>query len=521
MRPLLRVARHPASGLVLLAGLAVTWPLVHLAGCMTAPREASAGEPVATVAVPAPMPSASVPPASVAKPPPEPRLYAKTRFVWIKPEPGAEGWIGFLWTGGSVKLRKEAPRHGAGCATQWVPIEPRGWVCPDGERATLDPNDPVLAKIRPYAPKLESPWPHQYGESRGLARYRTLPTPEEQRRREWDLSDHLARVAEANGERRHESLLGVDLSPAPEGAIDLGPLPATIHEHRKRLVPTSTVAWSAETRAHGRSWLLGADYVFIAKDRVAPYDKVTFRGVHLGKDAKLPLAFLRDADVPELELRGDELVPTGKSWPRLGFVELTGKERDQAGEKYLQTRRNGLWVPEKRAVVPKPQAETPWGAPVGGADNDKAPPGRRTWMQTSVWQGWLIAYEGTKPVFVTLVAPGRGGTPEPGKPPIDTASTPVGTFKITGKFATATMEAPGELIHSDVPWTQNFSGPHALHGAYWHDRWGHRMSGGCVNASPIDAKWLYEFTEPPVPEGWHGVRWRPSVEPATTYVVHD
>ena len=85
---------------------------------------------------------------------------------------------------------------------------------------------------------------------------------------------------------------------------------------------------------------------------------------------------------------------------------------------------------------------------------------------------------------------------------------------------TATMEAPNEFIHSDVPWTQNFSGPHALHGAYWHDDWGNRKSAGCVNVSPIDGRWLFYFTEPVMPEGWHGLRWLPYLEPATTFIVH-
>ena len=49
---------------------------------------------------------------------------------------------------------------------------------------------------------------------------------------------------------------------------------------------------------------------------------------------------------------------------------------------------------------------------------------------------------------------------------------------------------------------------------------GEPKSGGCVNVSPIDGKWLFEFTEPPIPDGWHGVRWRPNVEPATTFIVH-
>ena len=147
MRPILRIARHPASGLVLLAGLAVTWPLAHLVGCMSTPREASAGELVATVAVPAATSSGSAGPAVPKAAPDAPRLYAKTRFVWVKPEPGAEGWIGFLWTGGSVKLRKEAPRSAAGCATKWYPIEPRGWVCAAPRRRSIHLNRRPMSSI--------------------------------------------------------------------------------------------------------------------------------------------------------------------------------------------------------------------------------------------------------------------------------------------------------------------------------------------------------------------------------------
>ena len=282
------------------------------------------------------------------------------------------------------------------------------------------------------------------------------------------------------------------------------------------------MAYSAEVEAEGRSWLLSADLLWVAKDRVAPYPKVTFEGVHLGKDAALPLAFFRGKDRPKFRRdSGGGLVESDAHFARLTHVELTGKREEQRGETYLETRDGGLWVKKSDAVVPIPQEKTPWGAPVGGTDTQAGPAGRRTWLEASVWQGWLIAYEGTRPVFVTMIAPGRGGTPERGKDPIETASTPVGTFPITGKFATATMVAPGEFIHSDVPWTQNFHGPHALHGAYWHDDWGNRKSGGCVNVSPIDGKFLFDFTEPPMPEGWHGVRWRPNQEPATLFIVHE
>jgi hypothetical protein len=45
---------------------------------------------------------------------------------------------------------------------------------------------------------------------------------------------------------------------------------------------------------------------------------------------------------------------------------------------------------------------------------------------------------------------------------------------------------------------------YAFHAAYWHDAFGAPKSHGCVNLSPIDARWLFHFTEPPVPRGWHG-----------------
>ena len=48
--------------------------------------------------------------------------------------------------------------------------------------------------------------------------------------------------------------------------------------------------------------------------------------------------------------------------------------------------------------------------------------------------------------------------------------------------------------------------PFALHAAYWHDRFGEPKSGGCVNLSVRDAKWLFDWTEPRVPETWHSVR---------------
>src|SRR5688500_9778844 len=55
-----------------------------------------------------------------------------------------------------------------------------------------------------------------------------------------------------------------------------------------------------------------------------------------------------------------------------------------------------------------------------------------------------------------------------------------------------------------VPWVLLFQGHNALHGAYWHDRFGNRKSHGCVNLAPLDARWVFDWAGPTLPRGWTG-----------------
>ncbi len=54
----------------------------------------------------------------------------------------------------------------------------------------------------------------------------------------------------------------------------------------------------------------------------------------------------------------------------------------------------------------------------------------------------------------------------------------------------------------DVPYVQFFDRAVGLHGTYWHGDFGHVRSHGCVNLTPLDARWMFAFTEPHVPTGW-------------------
>jgi hypothetical protein len=461
--------------------------IVPLAGCANAEPSANASEraprptPSAAVAVsaepPAAVASAAHPPIAPSPPSPPadapagPRVYAKTRFVWIRQEPdSSKQWIGYLWTGESAKLVTGRPVYGPGCDT-WYAVEPVGFVCVDGLRATLDAADPGYVAARKYAADLSSAWPHRYGEAKQLKR-----------------------------------VFDVEGSP-----LTFPNLPNSVHDSRTELRTGSTVAFVSEVRAGRQDYLLGSDLSYVPKERVTLLPRHEFHGLDLDGELKLPLALFRGRDRPKLERKPEGFVETGQSFARLSHVGLTGKSEDLGGERYLETA-DGAWVRAKDAVVPTPSDHAPWGT--------ATPKGRGTWIEVSVNGGWLIAYENVKPVFVTLISPGRGGAAKPDEDPIPEARTPLGAFPISGKFATATMEAPGNLIHSAVPWTQNFSGPHALHTAYWHDDWGNPKSGGCINVSPLDGKKLFEWTEPALPEGWHGTRWMPWRGPATMMVIH-
>jgi hypothetical protein len=408
-----------------------------------------------------------------------------------------------------------------GCAA-FYEVEPRGFVCGDGRRATLDAQDPIYRALLPYAAKTDSPWPHRYAESLGLVRYFSAPTPELQKMREGDLRAHLRNLESARAGEMPASLAGVDLGLPDALPPEIPPLPVTVFEDRKELKRRSTVAYSAEARFGERAFLLSADFAWVPKDRVRPYPQVSFRGLRLGVDAKLPLAFFRAENRrPFRRTAAGKFEVDAEPFARLSHVELSGVSERVEGQRYLETTRAGLWVRETDAVVPRPAARTPWGAAVNADDSSgRAPKGRASWIEISIEGGWLLAFEGTRPIYATLVSPGRGGLARPGEDPLERSATPGGTYPISGKFVSSTMVAPGELVHSDVPFAQNIVGPYALHSAYWHDNWGNPQSGGCINLSPIDAKWLFDFTDPKLPEAWYGVRWVPEQGPATRVVLH-
>ena len=480
------------------------------------PARVTPAAPEARTASVTPAPAVGV--AARAAPTEDPRaVHTKANHVWIRARPDWDSrWVGILRHGRSVALATGRPVPGRGCAA-WYAILPDGFVCVDGKRATLDATDPEWIRVAARAVDTTVPTPHRYAESAGVERYWTLPSPEEQQAREHDLQRHLRLVERARrGEARDASLERVDLALATETAVDIGRLPIELQVQRTRLGGGSTLAYVGDYRHGERSFLLTSDLAWVPKDRVRPYAPVDFEGVELGDAVRLPLAFFREHTRRGFRRDASGHFMTGDlHYPRLAWTPLTGREETDGGVTFLETRSDGWWVRKDDAVVPRAAERPPWGAP-----GEPPPRGRATWIDASVHEGWLVAYEGITPVFATLVAGGRGGARPVREAVYPTSATPIGRFRVTEKLVTATMDARDGQTHEEVPWVQNFHGAHAIHSAYWHDAWGELVSGGCLNVSPRDGRRLFRFTEPEVPAGWQGIRWDPARSASTYVVVH-
>ncbi len=445
-------------------------------------------------------------------------VHARARFVWIRPRPkDTEGWLGYVTLGQSLAVRGERATFvagGGGACETWVPVEPKGWVCV-GRDATLDRDDAVATTLRAYRGRVDTAWRFDYARSLGAPRYRTLPTLEDQLRRE---ASHLRRVEQAKKAETPAAVRAIDRN---LDGVELGltgePAPAafspafTVLEGDDDVPFGSTVAYAYEFDHLERAFVLGSDHAIIPRSRLQKFPRSEFRGVELDERLALPLVFLRGGGRPRYVRAPDGAFSVApEPLPAREAVALTGAEAVASGKRLVETR-GGYWVHDADAILIPAPSRPP---PKLGED------GRGTWVEVSTVGGWLIAYERARPVYATLISAGRGDLRKDGTMAPHSA-TPSGTFAVSSKLRTATMRSenrPGR-VHAEVMFTQVFEGAFALHGAYWHDDFGDRKSAGCVNLSPIDSKWLFDWSEPRVPEGWHAVSSRGG-DGATVVVIH-
>jgi hypothetical protein len=493
------------------SSIRVLVPMLLVAACSREepPRPTLATS--ATVTVPAPPPEPPPKPSASVAPPPSlptspselpsspeyrvedredaPRLWALAQPTYIYDLPEhSKRKLGWLRPGGSVRRAEKPVSVTRKCKEGWYRVEPRGFVCA-GTETTGDPSHPLVVALG-KAPARGEPLPYLYGRARGNPPflYGKVPSMREQRATEGEgLVEHLPGASRANA----VAIAGAP-TPVPEVLAHGRVLPRPLNQqkslrqgvHRGMASNRSAFAFTQVIDAGGRLFGISTEADLVALDRVR---LVTPTRIHGGPVRDLPVALPNHALVRFHPNDAGKLVPEGAvdAWEPLS---LTGRTEGDLVEADGDT-----WVAKPSLVLPKRT-----GFPAWVNDTDK-------WIDVDIGTQTLVAYEGRRAVYVAPISTGAGGIGDPET----TSATVQGYFHVQTKHVTATMTGDradvGEYELQDVPYVQYFQGGYALHAAFWHERFGHPYSHGCVNLPPRDAAWIFEWTEPNVPAAWHGM----------------
>ena len=137
---------------------------------------------------------------------------------------------------------------------------------------------------------------------------------------------------------------------------------------------------------------------------------------------------------------------------------------------------------------------------------------REKWVSINLAEQTLIAYEGDKPVFATLTATGRRG--------LETEKGLYRTWAILKDGPMQWENVNPAYSLANVPWIMYFNRGQGLHGVYWHDLYGTVRSAGCVNLSPHDSFWIFNWAVSEFPEGTR-VFYTSEDDPGLWVWVHD
>ncbi|MDD9939765.1 MAG: L,D-transpeptidase [Myxococcales bacterium] len=270
-----------------------------------------------------------------------------------------------------------------------------------------------------------------------------------------------------------------DPSVAPEG--DAGGLPEVVE---RRMDGVFLLA--LDRLEPGGAYYRTVRGRYVRKRDVELKPEPGLRGELLSEGSGLPLAFVYgEEDAPVYRMVDGKRVPAGaaKTHSRYGLAELTTWDGEP-----VATREDGIAVPRTRVRIARRV-----GRPRQVKADDK-------WIHVDLDEQTLVAYEGETPVFATLVSSGKG----------EEFATPTGLYPMREKHISTTMNGPdpdaGYYEVEEVPWTMYYHDSFALHGAYWHNTFGNTRSHGCTNLSPIDARWLFYWSDGTLPKGWNALR---------------
>ena len=132
------------------------------------------------------------------------------------------------------------------------------------------------------------------------------------------------------------------------------------------------------------------------------------------------------------------------------------------------------WLPEKSVALVSPLVPA------------EAGPNTCRFIYVDLSAQTLRVYDKCKLIFATLISSGKNSWTFEGRFTILNKNEPYSSI-------TPPAESTSDYYIEGVPYFMSYAGNFGFHGAYWHDNFGTAASHGCINLSPADAKWLYDW----------------------------
>lgn len=448
-------------------------------------------------------------------------LYGRAGFdkvnIWEKPDMGSPR-LGYLRRGARARLGD--PRFSSEtCPDGWFQLPEGGFVCQG--RGMLVGEKPRAVPNAPHPPRVHELDPYRHGFVRRdwTPSYKQLPSREQmwapptvdpedaddggpaiagQIRPPCPTEAELARMQEAASKEKRPAA-------EPEAAAGEPEIPCsdyaayTRRKYRNVRQLLSRGFWvSVLERLRddetGELYYRQVSGDFVPGNAVHLVRPPEFQGYAVSGDQPLPAAIVTSRYAAIYERQNGKFRGVGPV-ERLAVYRVRGEAEGPGGTFYQVD--GDRWLKAEHVAYFPLRTELPEGV----GENEK-------WIHVDLGRQTLEAYQGLTPAYVTVVSTGLPNTGE-GEEEIVT-ETPHGRFRITFKHVTDDMAGTvgdNAEVYSvaDVPWVQYIFQNVALHGAFWHSRFGTPKSHGCINLSPADARALFEWTDPELPEGWHGV----------------
>ncbi len=339
-----------------------------------------------------------------------------------------------------VHLPIFAAKNGPGCKGAWIEVGPFAWVCEDAVDLSTAPAIEPGSRVFPESQD-GLPYRYFFVGPAGSAAYREID--------DVDLTD-------------------------PD-------MP---------LLPGFAVAITAERLVDGAHYARTAHNLWVPMRDLGPARAFAFHGEEIAPLAGdlVPVAWVV-TDHARVLSHPSAAAITSTTRARFEAVPVL-EQRDGPLGRFFRIA-DGAWISAREVRHPAVSEPPP---EVDAAAGER-------WIDVDLETQTLVAYEGRRPVFATLVSTGKG---KPGT----AMGTPRGTHRVWIKLLTSDMDnledenASRYYRMENVPWVQYFSKGVGLHGAFWHRSFGNVRSHGCVNLTPLDAERLFSWTSPHLPAGW-------------------